>query len=364
MSVELGPGPITPLPLETIPETRRERRRRRRERSRAPNPEREAARTRRRHAGRWIAAAVVVAIAALILLPITLWSRYSTAYVTSRNATVKGSMTQVGAQIDGVVASVAVEPGDKVTKGQVLVRFEDHQLQANILRARSRLNEALARSTSAQTRIDAAQSQRNEAKVRYDQRVQLARTGAISLDELRTAETRLKTSEAQERTAFADHDASGAEISTAEAEIAIARADLEAAVIRAPADGRVVRRISEPGASVVVGQPMVALWIGKQVWVEAWIDQDDLSKVAVGYDVKVTMSSFPGRVFHGTVVSIGVSTDFELPESAVPQSRSERIRATPVVPVRVQLDQADGLLPGLSAEVAIEKTHNRRVSRK
>lgn len=364
MSVELGPGPITPLSLETIPETRRDRRRRRRERKREQDPQRRTGRTRKRHVGRWIATAVVIAVVALVLVPITLWGRYSTSYVTSRNASVKGSMTQVGAQIDGVVASVEVEPGDKVTAGQVLVRFEDHQLQANIVRARSRLNEAMARSTSAQTRIDAAQSQRNEAKVRYDQRVELARTGAISLDELRTAETKLKTSEAQERTAFADHDASGAEISTAQADLAIARADLEAAVIRAPADGRVVRRISEPGASVVVGQPMVALWIGKEVWVEAWIDQDDLSKVAVGNDVKVTMSSFPGRAFHGKVTSIGVSTDFELPESAVPQSRSERIRATPVVPVRVQLDQADGLMPGLSAVVAIEKTGHRRVNRK
>lgn len=355
MSVELGPEP-TPLPLDPTRETRRDRRRRRRERNNALIPAREAARTRKRHIGRWIAVLVLLAVAGLIAIPITLWSRYSSAYVTSRNAAVKGSITQVGAQVSGVVASVEVQPGERVKPGQILARFEDHQLQANLLRARSRLTEAMARSSSSRTRIDAAQTQSNEARVRYEQRVALAKTGAISQDELRTAETRLLTSQSLARTAIADHDASGAEVSTAQAELAVARANLDAAVIRAPAAGRVLRRISEPGASVVVGQPVIALLIGTEVWVEAWIDQSDLSKVAVGNDATVNVSSFPGRPFRGKVESIGVSTDFELPETVVPQSRRERIRTTPVVPVRVRVEQADGLMPGLSAVVAIHKT--------
>jgi membrane fusion protein, multidrug efflux system len=383
MSVD-APGPIPPLQLEPS-DPKRERRRRRRERSRAtadPAQEaaretsrsraaaretsrardvareaaREAARARKRLIGRSVAVLVLLGIAGAAVVPITLWSRYQTAYVTSSNAAVKGSITQVGGQISGVVASVEVEPGQHVTAGQVLARFEDHQLQANVLRAKSRLTEAMARSSSAQSRIEAAQTQSEEAKVRRDQRIGLAASGAIAQDELRAAETRLKTTEALERTAIADHNESGAQVATAEAELALARADLEAAVIRAPADGRVVRRISEPGASVVVGQPVVALWIGKDVWVEAWIDEDLLSKVTVGSDVKVTVNSFPGRVFHGKVESIGVSTDFELPEGAVPQSRSERMRNTPVVPVRIRLDDREGLFPGLSAVVAIRRT--------
>ena len=360
MSVEAGPGPITPLPLEP-PDRKRERRRRRRERSRAtPDPAREAARARKRLIGRWVKILILLGIAGAAVVPIMLWSRYQTAYVTSGNATVKGSITQVGSQISGVVASVEVEAGQHVTAGQVLARFEDHQLQANVLRARSRLKEAVARSSSAQARIEAAQSQSQEAKARRDQRIGLAASGAIAQDELRAAETRLKTVEALERTAIADHNETGAEVATAESELALARADLEAAVIRAPADGRVVRRISEPGASVVVGQPVVALWIGKEVWVEAWIDEDLLSKVTIGNNVRVTVNSFPGRVFHGKVESIGVSTDFELPESAVPQSRSERMRTTPVVPVRVRLADRVGLFPGLSAVVAIQRMGAKR----
>jgi RND family efflux transporter MFP subunit len=365
MSVESGPGQITPLQLEPElePDRKRERsrRRRRRERKRGtPDPAREAAReavrARKRLIGRWVAVLILLGIVGAAVVPLTLWSRYQTAYVTSRNATIKGSITEVGGQISGVVASVEVMAGQHVTAGQVLARLEDHQLQANVLRARSRLTEAVARSSSAQSRIEAAQSQSQEARARRDQKVELAASGAISQDELRAAETRLQTTQALERTAIADHSAAEAEVATAEAELALIRADVEAAVIRAPGDGRVVRRISEPGSSVTVGQPVVALWIGKEVWVEAWIDEDLLSQVTVGNDVKVTVNSAPGRVFRGKVESIGVSTDFELPENAVPQSRNERMRTTPVVPVRVQLADREGLFPGLSAVVAIQRT--------
>jgi len=293
---------------------------------------------------------------AAVLIPIILWSSYATNYVTSHNAAVKGSITQVGTQLEGVVASVEVDAGQHVKAGQVLARFGDRQLQANVLRAESRLHEAIARSSSASARVMAAQSQLNEARIRHDQRVPLAQRQVISPAEMQEAVTRLETTQAMENTAVADHNAAAAEVKTAEAELALARADLEAAVIRAPGDGYVVRRISEPGASVVVGQPVIALWIGKQVWVEAWVDEHELSGVAVGNDVKVTINSFRGRVFHGKVESIGVSTDFELPETEVPQARSERIRTNPVVPVRIGLDHADGLFPGLSAVVSIQRT--------
>ena len=70
----------------------------------------------------------------------------------------------------------------------------------------------------------------------------------------------------------------------------------------------------------------------------------------------VTLKSYPDHEFRGVVESIGVSTDFELPESEVPQPRQQRMRGTPVVAVRIRLDETDAtLLPGLSAAVSIRR---------
>jgi multidrug resistance efflux pump len=276
-------------------------------------------------------------------------------YVVSRNALVKGAITNVGSQLQGVVASVEVQPGQRAKSGDVLARFEDHQLRVTVLRAQSRVAEATARAASARARVTGAHVQATEAEVRSKNFQVLAERGVVAKDEARLSETQRRTAEALESTAIADAHAASAEVAAAQAELTLARADLDAAVIRAPADGWVVRRIAEPGAAVVVGEPVVSLWIGNEVWVEAWVDEQRLSDVAIGNPVRVTVKSFPKRVFSGVVEAIGVSTDFELPPEAVPQSRNERMRATPVVCVRAKLDQTDGLFPGLSAVVGIRR---------
>ena len=354
---------------------------------------------------RRIVMTIVAAGAALaVAIPVTLWTRYRITHVVSRNALVKGSITNVGAQLDGVVTSVEVEAGQEVKAGQILARFEDHQLQATLQRAQSRfekatreleverlaieherrrlgslVTEASARLAAAKAKVDAAESQAEDAKTRHELRQTLAQEGVIATEEVRAAETVRRTADAMGATAVADRQAAAAardlaqveseglavreehirvleaDVAAFRAELDLADADLKAALIRAPGDGWVVRRIAEPGGSVVVGQPILALWIGKGVWVEAWIDEDDLGKVATGSLARVTLKPYPDRVFTGVVETIGVSTDYELPDTAVPQPRNSRLRTEPVVCVRIRLDEPDGLFPGLSAVVGIRK---------
>jgi multidrug resistance efflux pump len=336
---------------------------------RAPrNPEEIAHRRARRRHRRLLAAAprkrrrrrirallVMLAVAATLSVPIALWAQYQKVYVVSRNAMVKGSITQVGAQLQGVVKSVEVQVGDRVEKGQILARFEDHQLRANVLRAESRRAESSARIAAAQARIAAAHSQTEEMRARYQQTKTLTDMGAIPKNELRTSDTRLQTSQALEMTAHADQKAAEAEAGAANAEIALAKADLEASVIRAPADGWVLQRLAEPGTAVRVGEPVVAVWIGRDLWVDAWIEEHELSQIKVGNEARVIVKSRGKQPLTGVVETIGVTTDFELPDVSVPRPRAERMRTTPVVCAKIRLKDTQGLFPGLSAEVGIRK---------
>jgi len=349
--------------------------------------------------------AIGIGTAALaVLVPFVMWVGYGLTHVISRNAQVKGYITHVGAQLDGVVTSVEVENGQRVKAGQVLARFEDHQMQANVQRAQSRLtkatreleverlaieqekrrlssrlSEATARADAARAQEEAARFQADDAGAKLELRRTLAKGGMIPPEELRGAETTQRTAAALARNAVADRAAADAsqelaavetdglevrrrhlevleaEIAALQAELSFADADLRAAVIRAPADGWVVRRIAEAGASVVVGQPIAALWIGNDIWVEAWIDEDDLAEVNAGNPARVKVKPYPNRVFKGVVESVGVSTDYELPDAAVPQPRNTRMRSAPVVCVRIRLERSDGLFPGLSAEAGIRK---------
>lgn len=370
----------------------------------APEPT-PAPKTRKPTRARRIAIYLLIGAAATgIVVPVGLWARYRASYVVSRNAIVKGYIADVGVQLSGVVTSVEVDAGQEVKGGQVLARLEDGQLKARVEQAKSQLErstrtleverlsithegrrlnslvaEASARVAAAKAQSEAAQARAEDAVDRFALAQSLTQAGVVPSEQLRSADSIRRSASAEGATARADQKAAEAahqlaqvesegltirnqhlvvlesEIAAYRAELQLAEADLRATLIRAPEDGWVIRRIAEPGGSVTLGQPVVSLWLGKHLWIEAWINENDLANIEVGCPVRVTLKPYPDRVFAGTVETIGVSTDYELPETAVPQPRSERMRTAPVVCVRVRLENPQGLFPGLSAVVGIRK---------
>lgn len=356
----------------------------------------------RRYRGRMIACAVLLLIAA----PVGLWINYQSDHVLSRNAMVRGQLAEIGTRLDGVITRIEVDEGQRVTAGQILARMEDAHVRAEAQQAQAELDglkreldversailheerrlqnqleEATANLGAAEGAVEAAESRADDARAFHNARNELLPTGAISGETVRDAKAKSRTADALARTAKAERaaarsaeqrarlDADGLAIREqrigvletgvlrAQAKLAAAQADLQGTLIRAPADGAVVRRIVEPGGSVEVGTPVMSLWIGDAVWIEAWLDEDDIADVKVGSTARVTLQSFPGREFVGVVEKIGLTTDFEMPPSEVPQPRFARMRGAPVVGVGIRLENPPAeLLPGLSAAVGIRRS--------
>jgi multidrug resistance efflux pump len=357
----------------------------------------------RQHYGAVIACAVLLLVAA----PVAAWLHYQSGYVMSRNAIVKGQLAQVGTRLEGVLIRIEVEDGQRVRTGQVLARLDDSHIRAEVQAARAevaglekeleverstidheervlqnKLHEATANLSAAAAEIEAAESRAEDARDYYKARKDLfAAGGAISGELVREAQAKARTAQALVKSARAEHaaaqsaeqraglDSEGlalrrqriavleAALSRSRATLAAAQADLEGALIRAPADGAVVRRMLQPGGSVDVGTPVMSLWLGDEVWIEAWLDEDDIPFVKKGSTARVTLQSFPGREFVGVVERIGLTTDFEMPPSEVPQPRFARMRGAPVVGVGIRLEDPPAqLLPGLSAVVGIRKS--------
>jgi multidrug resistance efflux pump/poly(3-hydroxybutyrate) depolymerase len=354
---------------------------------------------------KWAIPSLLVFGLVVVLTPIFLWAHYRSTHVISRDAVLRGHIAEVGAQLNGVVKQIEVDSGDRVVAGQVVVRLEDRHFEAKCRQAESQLekaqreveierlaiaNERLRQKSSmrgvsadlaaARAEVQAAESRAEEALRRLELQRVLAKDGLVAEERVRAAETELRTaralvsaSRAERTSAVAGKDLASdiydglsvrekrisvleSEISALEAEVALANANLESAVIRAPEDGAVVRRIVEPGSSTIVGQPIISLWLGDEIWVEAWIDEDQIGEVEVGSRATVTFKSHPDLEFGGVVESLAVATDIELPDSEVPQPRQDRMRDAPVVSARVKLDpHEEELFPGLSAVVAIQK---------
>jgi membrane fusion protein (multidrug efflux system) len=336
------------------------------------------------------------------------WGYYRYGHVVCHDSFVKGFVPQVGARIDGQVVRLEVEAGQAVRKGDVLARLEDSHLQAAAAQARAELQRALRDLEAGQLALDqsrreltaqvdhakaefelaSAQLEREESlwtlsQKEYTRMLQLVQRRANSLSDLdkasaeqEAASSAVTAAQARKRAAAAMAQAAhlaleglrvqaarlqvqDAQVELARSALRVAEAELDATVIRAPEDGWVVRRIMEPGASVKVGQPILALWIGGRLWVEAWIDETDLGKIRVGSQATVKLDAYPSTLLPGHVESIGALTDTELQGAVVSPTLHSFYRPTPKVPVRIVLDHPDARLrPGLSAVVSIPKTGN------
>jgi multidrug efflux system membrane fusion protein len=171
-------------------------------------------------------------------------------------------------KVGGVIARVAVDPGDEVRPGQTLAALQLREIDAGLAKARSAAEKA---------ERDLARAQR------------LYTDSVVSLEQFQDAETAME----------------------------VARADLDAAafnrryaVIVAPAAGTVLRRSAEPGENVSSGTTVLVL--GSQARgnvVKVGLADRDVVSVRKGDPAAVRFDALPGQSFQGRVTQIDAAAD-------------------------------------------------------
>ena len=210
--------------------------------------------------------------------------------IANGKADVEGGVIQVAARTSGIVRDVLVQEGEAVTKGQVLARLEDEEPR---LRAQS----AAADMRQAQAQIPVLQVQLSTA------RRELARLQTLVASNFVAGQ---KIDQAQDavRQAQAGIAAQNATIGAAQARLSQARYNQELTLIRAPADGRIVRRYANPGAgaSTLNVSNMFDLEPRADRIVRAEIAESALPFVTIGQAVQLSPEADPGRVIAGKVL--------------------------------------------------------------
>jgi HlyD family secretion protein len=146
------------------------------------------------------------------------------------------------------------------------------------------------------------------------------------------------------------------QIQAAEAQIAQARAaqrqievQLSKAALVAPRAGVVMTRPIHEGEQVMPGSPVMTIGSLDEVRLTIYIAESQLGRVRQGQPVDVTVDSFPGQVFAGTVSFIAQEAQFT-PRNV--QTQAERV--TTVFAVRVDLPNTQHLLkPGMPADAVL-----------
>jgi multidrug efflux pump subunit AcrA (membrane-fusion protein) len=255
--------------------------------------------------------------------------------------------SEVAAQAGGSVASVEIDTGSRVKKGDVLVRLDSRDASLRLAQALAAAEQARARvGTMPGGRFDpaqvadvrAAKEAMDLAVADSDRTKALIATGAVSQAQWDQARTRAEQARAQYDAALNGARQAFAALGAADAQARLAQKQLDDCAIRAPFDGQVAERRITAGEWAQVGRVVAVVVRDTPLRLRLDVPEADVGKVTVGRPVDLTVAAFPGRVFHGAVKRIGASVK--------QQSRT--------LPVEAEVPNAEGTLrPGFFARAEI-----------
>jgi multidrug resistance efflux pump len=118
-------------------------------------------------------------------------------------------------------------------------------------------------------------------------------------------------------------------------------------MVRASIDGLVLDRLVEPGEIAAPGTPLVTLIDPADLTLTVYVAEDRYGQIALGQTYPVTVDSFPGQTFQGTVTYIANQAEFTPRNVQTTDSRKNTVFA-----IRLDLPPSDGKLkPGMPADV-------------
>lgn len=335
------------------------------------------------------------------------WLHFRFTHVSTDAAYVKADMAELAPQVPGQVVEVLVAEGERVLRGQPLVRLEGEGLRhtreqaegkvkqleeivarqqitvektRKLLAASERAAEAALEAAGAQLtkaqahrdylatqerRFAALLAQRALPKARFDE-VHAGFVAAqadveAAIQALKAAEAKLAEVKAQ-RLTLAEAQAGLAEAKSglAQAKAALAQAQWAESKgeIRAPLDGVVARVFVRPGDFASPGRVVVAMYDPRSRYVEARFEETKVRRLSVGQKAKLRLDALPGLVLSGTIrrLTPAAAQEFALIPRDV--TAGEFTKVTQRVPVEFAIDDLDAhpeVVPGLSVEVAVTK---------
>jgi HlyD family secretion protein len=237
------------------------------------------------------------------------------------------STVELKSKASGEILEIGADTGDRVRRGQLLVRIDPRTPRNRLAQADAQLNAALAQRGTARSQLARGRT--------------LLDSSWINQSEFDQLELAVANAEAA--------------VVAARVDVENARIALEDTEVRAPADGTILSKrvergqvISSPTTDVGGGTPLLVMADLSRVRVRALVDETDVGKLGPGQAARIEVASFPGTTFMGTIEKIE-------PQAIVDQNVT-------LFPVLVSLPNPEGRLrPGMNVEASFAAVRREQV---
>jgi HlyD family secretion protein len=323
----------------------------------------------------------VVLVVALVVVG-ALWWRWKTARDQADGA-IKGSgiieimEVDVAFEVPGTIKERYAAEGSLLDKGEPVGRLDDREYRLHVDRAAAakaaaeahyrlllkgprgqEIDQALAIVETTDSDLVTQQREFNRIRTLYD-------THIVSQAEFDRVRSTLAAAQAARDKAHAqlsmlkegyrteEVEVGRARLKEAEKVLELAELNLSRCQLFAPIAGRVLSKNREVGETIAAGAPIVTLGDLTRPWLNLYVGERDLGKVALGMTAYVTVDSFPSQPFPGRVTFIAEKAEFT-PKNI--QTQDERVKL--VYRVKIELEnRKQALKAGMPADAVLPLNH-------
>jgi membrane fusion protein (multidrug efflux system) len=305
--------------------------------------------------------------------------------VSTDDAYVEAEKVAISTDVSGIVKEIDVSENQRVDAGQVLYRLDDLPFRLALQRAeaqvgivRNDLNALKANYQDMQAQIKQAQYDVDYYDREYRRQQDLVSRSVVSQASFDAARRNLQNAQQklaslnQQLAAIAANLNGDPSIPVAQhpryldalAQRDEAARQLDHTVVKAPFAG-IVTNVPSIAPGKYLQSSMTAFYLVSQdhVWVDSNPKETELTHVRAGQPITVTVDTYPGVEWHGTVESISPAAAQEFSLLPAQNTSGNWVKVVQRIPIRVRVDTSDKSLPplraGMSVVVNVDTGHAR-----
>ncbi len=271
-------------------------------------------------------------------------------------------------QVSGNVVSINVEKDQIVESGDILFKIDPSDYQLALETAEAALELAGQEIGASTASVATAQAKLVEAKINLEyvitqsKRVfELEKTKILPVSDGDKARAAIKKAKTQVESARAELEKSkkqlgqkgkdNPKIRSAIAALKKAQIDLSRTTVVAPAKGGITNLVANEGQYASVGAPLMTFIDFESIWISANFRENSIANIKRGDSVDLALDVAPGRIFKGTVSSVGFAVDSPSQGQAGKllnvKGKSGWLRESQRFPVMIKFSGERSIEPGL-----------------
>lgn len=306
----------------------------------------------------------------------------------TNDAQIDAFISPINTRVGGYIKEIRFKEHQHVKKGDTLLIIDDSELKTQLAQAEAAYMTATASKSMTSSSINtvgnnvnvvdaniaSAKARLLNAEVNFKRFQRLLAEESVTQQQYEQVKTEYDAQSAQFEALLNQRKTSNlsivevgkrlevnaAEIKRAEAALEMAKLNISYAVITAPADGVVGRRVLNEGQLIQPGQPVASLVRSNSKWVTANFLEKQLDKVKIGQKLDIKVDALDGKSYEGVVAAISEATGSRYSAIPVDNSTGNFVKVQQRIPIRIEFSDANKaadlemLRVGMNVEVSLK----------